>query len=155
MGGRWEEPSWDKGPRPSALQPSPTPSAFLPALFQAVSLVPRTVPGIQEALTECFCSERPDREPGSVRRARLEVARWLWVGQGLVPPAPARFPVPLCPVHTPPTWSGNGVSHVYPFLLCLSMSDCEDLSRPWALTCYSTAPYCSAGVAATLWTCSP
>lgn len=46
-------------------------------------------------------------------------------------------------------------SPVYSFLLCLSMSDCEDLSRPWALTCYSTAPYCSAGVAATLWTCSP
>lgn len=46
-------------------------------------------------------------------------------------------------------------SPVYSFLLCLSMSDCEDLSLPWALTCYSTAPYCSAGVAATCWTCSP
>lgn len=82
----------------------------------------------------------------------------MWA-QAWFPAAPTLFASLPVRVRARPSPAGLGTecltSPVYSFLLCLSMSDCEDLSLPWALTCYSTAPYCSAGVAATRWTCSP
>lgn len=58
------------------------------------------------------------------------------------------------PVGILPCGSGNALAGAVNQHGGLSMSDCEGLSRPWALTCCSTALCCSAGVAAAHWTCS-
>ena len=127
MGGRWEEPSWDNrdlahlrfifpSARSVRLRDAPhTPQTFLPVLFLAVSLVPRTVPGTQEALSERLWNERTDREPGSVRRVRLEVAKWLRAGPGTCPASSPHclLPHPSC-VFFLPAW--HCVSHPACFL---------------------------------------
>lgn len=64
-----------------------------------------------------------------------------WAQAWLPTPTPlsASLPVhvPCTPLPPPGLGTECLTSPVYSFLLCLSMSDCEDLSRPWALTCYS------------------
>lgn len=86
-----------------------------------------------------------NREPGSVRRVHLEVAKWLWVG-----PRDMACLVLLLSVCLLPAL--HFLTQLCFLFLCQSISGSEGLSRPWALTCCSIAHCCYAGVAAARWT---